>query len=106
MIERVTDRLSTEGVLGLMHPVVAGGVKGQFGTGAEGPAMAVPIIHAKQSVLVSSPTGSGKTLTAFMSILNELILLDERGELEDRIYAVYISPLKALANDINENLLR
>jgi len=106
MIESVTNRLRTEDVLGLMHPVVAGWFKAKFGTVTEAQALAVPIIHAKQSVLVSSPTGSGKTLTAFMSILNELILLDERDELEDRIYAVYVSPLKALANDINENLLR
>lgn len=106
MIERVSDRLSTEGVLGLLHPVVAGWFRAKFGEVTEAQAMAVPLIHAKENVLVSSPTGSGKTLTAFMSIINELTLLDQKGELEDRIYAVYVSPLKALANDINENLLR
>ena len=106
MIEKVSDRQSTGEVLGLMHPVVAGWFKAKFGEVTDAQAMAVPIIHARESVLVSSPTGSGKTLTAFMSIINELTLLDQRGDLEDRIYAVYISPLKALANDINENLLR
>ncbi len=106
MIEKVKDRSTTEELLGLMHPVVASWFRSKFGEVTDAQAMAVPVIHARRSVLVSSPTGSGKTLTAFMSILNELTLLDQRGELEDRIYAVYISPLKALANDINENLLR
>ncbi len=106
MIEKVLGRSSTEGVLGLMHPVVSAWFRTKFGDVTDAQAMAVPVIHAKGNVLVSSPTGSGKTLTAFMSIINELTLLDQRGELEDRIYAVYISPLKALANDINENLLR
>jgi ATP-dependent Lhr-like helicase len=89
-----------------MHPVISEWFKGKFGKVTEAQSMAVPLIHARKSVLVSSPTGSGKTLTAFLSILNELTLLSERGQLEDRIYAVYISPLKALANDINENLLK
>ncbi|MEW5748178.1 MAG: ATP-dependent helicase [Candidatus Thermoplasmatota archaeon] len=106
MVERVSDGMGTEGVLGLMHPLVAKWFRAKFGGVTEAQAVAVPVIHARESVLVSSPTGSGKTLTAFMSIINELALLDQRGELEDRIYAVYVSPLKALANDINENLLR
>ena len=88
-----------------MHPVVSEWFRGKFGEVTEAQSMAVPIIHNRQNVLVSSPTGSGKTLTAFLAVLNELILKAEKGELEDRIYAVYVSPLKALANDINENLL-
>ena len=65
---------------------------------------AVPIIKRKENVLVSSPTGSGKTLTAFLSIINDLYEKHENGGLEDGIHAIYISPLKALANDINRNL--
>src|SRR3989344_3649114 len=61
-------------------------------------------IRDRKNILVSSPTGSGKTLSAFGSILNYLIQLDERGELEDKIYAVYVSPLRALAGDIEVNL--
>ena len=61
-------------------------------------------IHNKENILVSSPTGSGKTLTAFLSILNELITLSENNVLEDRIYAIYISPLKSLNNDLFFNL--
>ncbi|BAB59786.1 hypothetical protein large helicase related protein LHR homolog [Thermoplasma volcanium GSS1] len=65
---------------------------------------AIPFIHEGRNVLVSSPTGTGKTLTAFLSIINELFMLARSGKLEDKIYCVYISPLKALANDVNKNL--
>jgi ATP-dependent Lhr-like helicase len=106
MIEKVSEGASTREVLDLMHPAVAAWFERKYGKVTEAQAMAVPLIHAGEGVLVSSPTGSGKTLTAFLSILNELTLLDQRGELQDHIYAVYISPLKALANDVNENLLR
>ena len=106
MITRITEKTSTQGVLSLMHPIVSEWFASKFGEVTEAQAMAVPLIHARQNVLVSSPTGSGKTLTAFLSILNELILLAEQDKLEDRIYAVYVSPLKALANDINENLIK
>jgi len=106
MIAKAVARGSTDEILSLMHPVVSEWFRGKFGDVTESQAMAVPLIHARRNVLVSSPTGSGKTLTAFLSILNELILLADQGKLEDRIYAVYVSPLKALANDINENLLK
>ena len=55
-------------------------------------------------MLVSSPTGTGKTLTGFLAIINELFLRSKENGLEDKIECVYISPLKALANDINRNL--
>jgi ATP-dependent helicase Lhr and Lhr-like helicase len=62
-------------------------------------------IHARQNVLVSAPTGATKTLTAFMAVLNELVDSAIKGILEDKVYCVYISPLKALNNDIGKNLL-
>lgn len=62
------------------------------------------LIHNGENALISAPTGSGKTLSAFMSILNELFLMGDEGELEDRVYAIYISPLRALGNDIQRNL--
>ncbi len=65
---------------------------------------AIPLIHSKENVLVSSPTGTGKTLSGFLAIINELFAMARDGTLEDKIYCVYISPLKALANDINKNL--
>ena len=106
MIEKTSKQATTEELLSLMHPIVSRWFSSKFGQVTEAQAMAVPLIHSRKNVLVSSPTGSGKTLTAFLSILNELILLSSQGKLEERIYAVYVSPLKALANDINENLMK
>jgi len=61
-------------------------------------------IHSRNNILVSAPTGATKTLTGFLSILNELVDSAEKGILKDKVYCVYISPLKALSNDISKNL--
>ncbi len=63
-------------------------------------------VHSRNNVLISAPTGSTKTLTAFLSILNELHDAEEKGILKDKIYAVYVSPLRALNNDILKNLIQ
>ena len=62
-------------------------------------------IHDKKNTLISAPTGSGKTFSAFLSILSELTKLAKENKLEDKVYCVYISPLKALSNDLKRNLL-
>ncbi len=62
-------------------------------------------IHQRENILVSAPTGATKTLTGFLSILNELVDSAEKGILQDKVYCVYISPLKALSNDIAKNLI-
>jgi ATP-dependent Lhr-like helicase len=66
---------------------------------------AIPLIKKGYNVLVSSPTGTGKTLAVFLGIIDELFALGEKGELEEQIYAVYVSPLRALNNDMKRNLL-
>ena len=104
MLHRVRKAFSKDDVLGLMEPLIRDWFRSKFKGLTEPQAYAVPLIHARKNVLVSSPTGSGKTLTAFLSIINELYAKQIHGELEDRIYCVYVSPLKALANDINRNL--
>lgn len=91
-------------VMGLMEPLVSKWFYRKFENLTEPQARAIPVIHDRQSVLVSSPTGSGKTLTAFTSIINELTRYASEGRLEERIYCLYVSPLKALANDVNRNL--
>jgi len=67
--------------------------------------MAIPSIINREHMLLCSPTGSGKTLTAFLSIIDELVVKSLNGELEKQVYCVYISPIKALANDIQKNLI-
>ena len=104
MIDRVTKRATRKEVMEMMDPLIAEWFESKFTDLTEPQSYAVPVIHQRKNILVSSPTGSGKTLTAFLSIINELFKYSKEGKLEDRIYAVYISPLKALANDINKNL--
>jgi len=65
---------------------------------------AFDLIHEEKNSLICAPTGSGKTLSAFMSALNELFLTGNEGELDDEVYVLYISPLRALSNDIQRNL--
>ena len=65
---------------------------------------AFDLIHEGENSLICAPTGSGKTLSAFMSALNELFRMGDEGELDDEIYVLYVSPLRALSNDIERNL--
>ena len=62
------------------------------------------LIHNDENSLICAPTGSGKTLSAFLAVLNDLFQMGDKGELDDEIYAVYVSPLRALNNDIQRNL--
>ncbi len=104
MLHRVKKAATKDEVLALLQPLLRDWFTAKFEGLTEPQSYAVPLIHARKNVLVSSPTGSGKTLTAFLSIINELYAKQLRGELENRIYCLYVSPLKALANDINRNL--
>ncbi len=101
---RIDKQYSMEEVLSLMNPLIQEWFRLKFTELTEPQSYAVPLIHARKNVIVSSPTGSGKTMTAFLAIINELLNIQKQGRLEDRIYAVYVSPLRALANDINKNL--
>jgi ATP-dependent Lhr-like helicase len=104
MITRVTKKHTKPQVLDLLDPIISEWFDKKFSDITPSQAYAIPLIHNTQNVLVASPTGSGKTLTAFLSIINELFLLGKKGELENKIYCLYVSPLKALANDIERNL--
>ncbi len=89
----------------ILHPVVKKWFYSKFKEFSLPQLYGVMEIHSRNNILVSAPTGSTKTLTSFLSILNELIDSSEKGILEDKIYCVYISPLKALSNDISVNLI-
>jgi Lhr-like helicase/DNA-binding Lrp family transcriptional regulator len=103
-INFVDDRSSLDEVMERMDPVVERWFRSRFDSLTAPQATAIPLIDERHSTLISSPTGSGKTITAFLSVINQLFRLNQLGELEDRIYCVYVSPLKALANDIHKNL--
>ncbi len=94
-----------EKVLALLRPYVREWFKKKFKRLTLPQKFAIPLIHKGKNVLITSPTGSGKTLSMFAAILNELFRLGERNRLEEKIYCVYISPLRALDNDIYKNLL-
>lgn len=106
MVSKVTRQYTKGEILDLLQDLVAAWFGSKFEGITEPQAYAVPLIHGGENVLVSSPTGSGKTLTAFLSIINELYGLQKKGKLEEKIYCVYVSPLKALANDIRKNLIQ
>ena len=86
------------------HPVIAEWFRGRFARPTVPQIEAWPRIRAGRDVLVSAPTGSGKTLAAFLICLDRLVTAGMDGPLEDRINVVYVSPLKALSNDIGKNL--
>src|SRR3989475_8501482 len=61
-------------------------------------------IASGRDTLIVAPTGSGKTLASFLWALDHLHRLGAEGRLEDRVYIIYVSPLRALNNDIEKNL--
>ena len=86
------------------HPAVARWFERRFGTPTPAQVAAWPHIRAGRDTLVAAPTGSGKTLTAFLAALDDLVRRGVAGELADETAVVYVSPLKALSNDIRANL--
>ena len=90
----------------LFHPVVTAWLSRRFGAPTDGQARAWPLIAAGEDVLITAPTGSGKTMAAFAACLDALVreALSNGGELDEQTRVVYVSPLKALSNDIRVNL--
>ncbi len=88
------------------HPSVANWFTRHFPAPTEAQSRAWPLLKAHRSTLVAAPTGSGKTLTAFLAAIDDLIRegLANGGSLPDQTTVVYVSPLKALSNDIRINL--
>ena len=86
------------------HPLVAEWFVRKFGTPTEPQEQGWPHILAGRATLISAPTGSGKTLAAFLACIDRLVRKALAGELSDRTEVLYVSPLKALGNDIQKNL--
>jgi ATP-dependent Lhr-like helicase len=76
----------------------------RFGTPTEPQELGWPHILAGHNTLISAPTGSGKTLAAFLACIDRLVRKALAGDLQDRTEVLYVSPLKALGNDIQKNL--
>src|SRR6266403_4325819 len=86
------------------HPAVREWFLKQFPAPTEPQAQAWPAIKAGLHTLIAAPTGSGKTLAAFLSAIDDLVWKAAAGDLTDETHVVYVSPLKALSNDIKINL--
>ncbi|MFA5019938.1 MAG: ATP-dependent helicase [Candidatus Pacearchaeota archaeon] len=99
-VERNSDKIAET-----LHPLVKEWFFSKFSDFSLTQKYGVGAIWERKNILISAPTGGTKTLTAFLSILNYLVILAEKNQLENKVYAVYTSPLKALSNDIHKNLV-
>ncbi len=86
------------------HPVIARWFEQKFGSPTEPQQQGWPAIQSGEHTLIAAPTGSGKTLAAFFAALDQLFWDGLAGKLKDETRVVYVSPLKALSNDIHKNL--
>src|SRR5688500_17929323 len=93
-------------VLDSFHPAVRAWFDKTFSAPTESQARAWPAIREVHHVLIAAPTGSGKTLAAFLAAIDSLVRRGLETGLADKTRLVYVSPLKALSNDIKLNLER
>jgi ATP-dependent Lhr-like helicase len=91
-------------VSNLFHPAVAAWFDRAFAAPTPAQAQAWPAIQSGRDVLIAAPTGSGKTLAAFLAAIDGLVRQGLETGLKDETQVVYVSPLKALSNDIQRNL--
>src|SRR6185503_10772553 len=88
------------------HPVIRRWFGERLGVPSKPQIRGWPLIREGHDVLIAAPTGSGKTLSAFLACIDELFRLSLEGKLTDETRVVYVSPLKALGNDVQKNLLQ
>ena len=90
--------------LSLFHPIIREWFNGRFEAPTEAQAKGWTAISEGRHTLIAAPTGSGKTLAAFLTCIDGLVRAGMEGSLPDTTQVVYVSPLKALSNDIQKNL--
>src|SRR5258705_4351243 len=90
--------------LEIFHPAVARWFARSFPAPTQPQWEAWPEIKKQRNTLIAAPTGSGKTLAAFLAAIDDLVRLGVAGKLDDTTHVVYVSPLKALSNDIHRKL--
>src|SRR5262245_15101781 len=86
------------------HPVIERWFASRFAEPTEPQERAWPVIQAGRDALIAAPTGSGKTFAAFLAAIDSLLRQGLDGTLRDEIQVLYVSPLKALSNDVQKNL--
>src|SRR5437763_536285 len=94
---------SVPSFLAWAHPLTQDWFVQKFGTPTEPQELGWPHILAGRTTLISAPTGSGKTLAAFLACIDRLVRKALAGDLQNRSEVLYVSPLKALGNDIHKN---
>jgi Lhr-like helicase len=92
-------------IISAFHPAVKSWFCQQFQSLTESQKLAFPAIKKGENILLFSPTGSGKTLAGFLVSIDYLVQLAEKNQLENSVYVIYVSPLRALSNDIKKNLM-
>jgi len=98
------QRFSEEESLEALNPKIRKWFKEHFKELTPPQYYSFKLIRLGKNILITAPTGSGKTFSAFMAILSELMDLADNGRLEEKVYCIYVSPLRALNNDIYRNL--
>src|SRR6186713_2350481 len=88
------------------HPVIEDWFHRRFKAPTDVQVRSWPAIRSGQDVLIAAPTGSGKTLAAFLTCIDGLFKQSIGGTLADSTQVLYVSPLKALSNDVQKNLQR
>ena len=106
MIDHLDKPFSDKESLGVLNGYVADWFKKNFSELTPPQRFSFKLIHDRKNVLITAPTGSGKTLSAFLSIISDLFNRSLEGKLEDKVYCIYISPLRALNNDVYRNLTK
>lgn len=96
---------TTPDIISAFHPAVKKWFTTTFDTITEPQKLAFPIIKEDENILLLSPTGSGKTLAGFLVSIDYLVRQAEKNMLENTVYVIYVSPLRALSNDVKKNLM-
>ncbi|TWT39926.1 DEAD-box ATP-dependent RNA helicase CshA [Thalassoglobus neptunius] len=98
------QRLWEEDTLSQFHPVIQDWFRSRFAGPTDPQRSGWPHIAKGDHTLIAAPTGSGKTLTAFLAIIDRLFRMSLSGEMEPELHVIYLSPLRALSNDMEKNL--
>src|SRR3989344_2444248 len=104
MISYLEKAYSSQDIEKILNPLVKEWFFSKFTEFSQPQLYGVMEIHKGNNILITAPTGGTKTLTSTLSIINELVTLAENNLLEDRVYCIYVNPLKSLSYDLEVNL--